>query len=88
MRESTTGRTIQIRLARVSGVRTRPRTGSCLEEPAMPTYEYHCKRCGMTFERSEHITEHEKSHPRCPKCKSEEVEPVLADFFAVTSKKT
>jgi putative FmdB family regulatory protein len=54
----------------------------------MPTYEYHCKKCGMTFERSERMAEHEKSHPRCPKCESEAVEPVLADFYAVTSKKS
>ena len=54
----------------------------------MPTYEYHCKRCGMTFERSEHITEHEKSHPPCPKCKSKAVQPVLAEFYTVTSKKS
>ena len=73
---------------RVSGVRPAHEQGSCLEEPAMPTYEYHCKKCGMTFERNEHIAEHEKSHPRCPKCKSEAVEPVLADFYAMTSKKT
>jgi putative FmdB family regulatory protein len=72
---------------RVSGVRPAHEHGSCLEEPAMPTYEYHCKKCGMTFERNEHIAEHEKSHPRCPKCKSEAVEPVLADFYAKTSKK-
>ena len=82
------GHTIESRLARVSGVRPAHEQGSCLEEPAMPTYEYHCKKCGMTFEHNEHIAEHEKSHPRCPKCKSEAVEPVLADFYAMTSKKT
>jgi len=54
----------------------------------MPTYEYHCKQCGMTFEHNEQIAKHEKSHPRCPKCKSGAVEPVLADFYAMTSKKT
>jgi hypothetical protein len=31
------------------------------------------------------ITEHRYV---CPKCKSEAVEPVLADFYAMTSKKT
>jgi putative FmdB family regulatory protein len=86
MRESTTERTIQTwRAWRVCG----PAHELVLAwRSAMPTYQYHCKKCGMTFERSEHITEHEKSHPRCPKCKSEEVEPVLADFYAATSKKT
>jgi putative FmdB family regulatory protein len=53
----------------------------------MPTYEFRCKKCGTLFERQEHISEHEKSHPLCPKCKSES-EHVLADFYAVTSKKS
>jgi putative FmdB family regulatory protein len=57
-------------------------------ETAMPTYEYRCKQCGKTFERSEHVAEHEKSHPQCPKCHSTQVEPVLADFYAKTSKKS
>ena len=48
---------------------------------AMPTYQYHCKKCGKSFERSEHIAEHEKSHPLCPKCRSAQVEPVLAGFL-------
>jgi len=54
----------------------------------MPTYEFRCKKCGTVFERQEHIIEHEKSHPPCPNCKSEAVEPVLADFYAMTSKKS
>jgi putative FmdB family regulatory protein len=56
--------------------------------PDMPTYQYRCKKCGKSFERSEHIAEHEKSHPLCPKCSSKQVEPVLADFYAKTSKKS
>ena len=59
-----------------------------LEVLVMPTYEFRCKKCGTVFERQEHIAEHEKSHPPCPKCKSEAVEPVLADFYAMTSKKS
>jgi len=54
----------------------------------MPTYEFECKECGTVFERQEHITEHEKSHPHCPNCKSKAVERVLADFYAMTSKKS
>jgi putative FmdB family regulatory protein len=54
----------------------------------MPTYEYRCKKCSTTFERSEHVAEHEKSHPRCPKCHSTQVEPVFADVYVRTSKKT
>jgi putative FmdB family regulatory protein len=54
----------------------------------MPTYEFRCKKCGTVFERQEHIAEHETSHPRCPNCKSEEVERLLADFYAMTSRKS
>lgn len=54
----------------------------------MPTYEYHCRKCGHTFERIEHISEHEKSHPKCPKCGSSDAEHVLAGFYAKTSKKS
>jgi putative FmdB family regulatory protein len=54
----------------------------------MPTYEFRCNKCGTSFERQERITEHEKSHPSCPKCKSEAVVPVLAGFYAMTSKKS
>jgi putative FmdB family regulatory protein len=54
----------------------------------VPIYEFRCTKCGTIFERQEHITEHETSHPPCPNCKSEETEPVLADFYVVTSKKS
>jgi putative FmdB family regulatory protein len=54
----------------------------------MPTYQYRCTKCGEVFERSEHISEHEQAHPHCPKCRSSEVEPVLTDFYAKTSKKS
>jgi putative FmdB family regulatory protein len=54
----------------------------------MPTYQYRCAKCGNTFERSEHVSEHERSHPQCPKCQSAQVEPVLSDFYAKTAKKS
>jgi NAD-dependent SIR2 family protein deacetylase len=46
------------------------------------------RKCGKAFERQEHVAEHEKSHPRCPKCQSPDVQPVLTDFYAKTSKKS
>jgi putative FmdB family regulatory protein len=73
---------------RVAGVRTRARTNVRLEAHAMPNYEFRCKKCGTVFERQEHIAEHQTSHPPCPKCNSKAVESVLADFYAVTSKKS
>ena len=54
----------------------------------MPIYEYHCLKCGAEFERSEHIEQHEKVRPRCPKCKSSRVEQVYTSFFAKTAKKS
>jgi putative FmdB family regulatory protein len=54
----------------------------------MPTYQYRCSKCGKVFERRQHLAEHEKAHPRCPDCNSPQVEPVLADFYAKTSKKS
>jgi GntR family transcriptional regulator / MocR family aminotransferase len=71
-------------VARIARLQNVPASG----EFAMPTYEYRCKQCGKTFERSEHVAEHEKAHPQCPKCHSTKVEPVLADFYAKTSKKS
>ena len=53
----------------------------------MPTYEYRCNERGEVFERREHISEHGTAQPRCPKCRSENVEPQLSDFYAKTAKK-
>jgi putative FmdB family regulatory protein len=75
-------------LQRVASVPTHARAPSCLQATAMPTYEFRCKKCGTVFERQEHIAEHENSHPSCPNCKGDAVEPVLADFYAVTAKKS
>jgi putative FmdB family regulatory protein len=60
----------------------------------MPTYEYRCLDCQATWERSEHIAEHENvagrnvAPPRCPECDSEHVEPMISAFFAKTSRKS
>lgn len=54
----------------------------------MPIYEYRCRKCGEVFDLTEHVADHEKSHPQCPKCKSDEVEPVLTAFYPKTSKKS
>jgi putative FmdB family regulatory protein len=54
----------------------------------MPVYEYRCETCGETFERTEHVSEHQDAHPRCPKCGSEKVSQMLTSFYAKTSKKS
>jgi putative FmdB family regulatory protein len=54
----------------------------------MPSYEYYCKQCKKTFTLIMTITEYEKGHAACPKCKSKKLEQKPAAFFAVTSKKS
>jgi putative FmdB family regulatory protein len=54
----------------------------------MPTYAYHCRKCGEVFDVVEHLAEHQKAPHRCPKCSSEQVEPVPTPFFARTSRKS
>lgn len=54
----------------------------------MPVYEYQCRKCGNSFERTESITSHDASKARCPKCKSRKVSRVYGSFFAKTSRKS
>ncbi len=54
----------------------------------MPVYEYVCKDCKHSFEKVLTFTEHDKNEVRCPKCNSRNVEQDVAEFFAVTSKKS
>ena len=54
----------------------------------MPTYEYHCRACGETFARREHIAEHGAASPACPKCQSGDVEQLLSGFYARTPRKS
>lgn len=54
----------------------------------MPMYEYQCEKCGHAFARNEHVGEHEKARPSCPKCKGRRVHQVFSSFFAKTSKKS
>jgi putative FmdB family regulatory protein len=39
----------------------------------MPTYRYHCEKCGKKFERTETISEHDEVNPQCTKCGSKKV---------------
>lgn len=54
----------------------------------MATYTYHCRKCGQDFDVVEHLTQHQNSPHRCPKCRSEEVETKPSNFFAKTSRKS
>ena len=54
----------------------------------VPTYQYRCKECGKSFERTVTIDEHEKAKARCPKCDSQKVTQVPGRVHVVTSKKS
>src|SRR5262249_20341991 len=54
----------------------------------VPTYQYRCRECGKSFERSETITEHGAAKVRCPKCNSKKVAQVPGRVHVVTSKKS
>lgn len=54
----------------------------------MPTYQYRCRECGMSFEHTETISEHETAKVRCPKCNSKKVTQVPGRVNVVTSKKS
>ena len=54
----------------------------------MPTYQYLCRECGTSFERTETITEHEKAKTKCPKCDSNKVTQVPGRVHVVTAKKS
>jgi len=54
----------------------------------MPVYEYICNDCHHAFEEVLTLGEHDRQEIRCPKCKSKNVEQDVAQFYAVTSRKS
>ncbi len=54
----------------------------------MPTYEYHCKDCGYTFEINSSIAEKEKKEKEgtlsCESCGSPKVEQLFGGFSIVS----
>ena len=54
----------------------------------MPVYEYLCNDCHQAFETVLTLKEHDGADVTCPRCNSKNVEQDVADFFAVTSKKS
>lgn len=54
----------------------------------MPSYSYHCEKCGKRFVQVASIADHEHRKPACPKCGSKRVLQVFAGFFAKTSRKS
>lgn len=54
----------------------------------MPTYDYHCDKCGKNFSLLLTIREHEQGKVVCPKCQSNRVSQRVTGFTAITSKKS
>jgi putative FmdB family regulatory protein len=54
----------------------------------MSTYVFHCQDCDKEFTQTLHIAEIEKGGVVCPHCGGKRVTQVVADFSAVTSKKS
>jgi putative FmdB family regulatory protein len=54
----------------------------------MPTYEYHCKECGHSFDLFSSIAEKERREREasiaCEKCGSRKVEQVFGGFSILT----
>lgn len=42
----------------------------------MPVYQYQCHACGQLFEVAEPAEEHKETPPECPRCQSDDVEPL------------
>jgi putative FmdB family regulatory protein len=56
----------------------------------MPRYDFHCHKCGHTFERTTTVSQHEKErrrHPACPACGSRRVTPTPTAFQPITTRK-
>ena len=54
----------------------------------MPTYDYHCTKCGEDFSRRESMAEHGTASVRCPQCQSSEVERILSAAYPRTARKS
>ena len=53
----------------------------------MPTYEFLCTKCQKEFSVTMTMREREEKKPTCPTCGSADLEPLMAGFFAKTSRK-
>lgn len=62
-------------------------TTSNVKGQRMATYEFRCKKCKRIFEKTMSFSEHERSKPACPKCKSRSVEQRPSVFQTTASSK-
>jgi putative FmdB family regulatory protein len=54
----------------------------------MPTYEYSCKDCHSTFDKTLTLAAHDREPISCPKCGGKNVAQDFTTFYPVTSKKS
>jgi putative FmdB family regulatory protein len=57
----------------------------------MPTYEFHCDKCGKNFEQVWSLAEYDKqikATHKCPKCNSTKVVKTISAVQVKTSKKS
>jgi putative FmdB family regulatory protein len=54
----------------------------------MPVYEFHCKKCGKSFEIVRSMSEYDPKKVKCPSCQSKRVERRWSRVSAITSKKS
>lgn len=54
----------------------------------MPLFEYVCTKCHHKFEAMLTLQEHESKQVSCPECNSRKIEQDVAEFFAVTTRKS
>ena len=54
----------------------------------MPIYEYSCKDCHSTFDKTLTLAAHDREPVTCPKCGGQNVAQDFTSFYPVTSKKS
>ena len=54
----------------------------------MPTYDFHCEKCGKEFSRNLSFEEFDRRKVKCPHCKSERVRAMVLSVSVKTSKKS
>ena len=54
----------------------------------MPTYEFLCAKCQKEFSVTMTIRGRGEKKPACPTCGPTDLEPLMAGFFAKTSRKS
>jgi putative FmdB family regulatory protein len=57
-------------------------------EGPMPIYEFHCRDCEKTFEVTQSVADHETAAVHCPHCDGTNVDRLVSQVHAVTSKKS